>query len=214
MYTMASYKHDFGQTITTDAEGYGVDRAFLAHINIPEAAAAKADAIVDGAKGPSYDRKGEEAGALVVDEFDAQPAWPRNITVSVAATTLTHIAAGIVKVEGINFANEAISENFTVTADTATVSPLAGDLAFKKVTKVTIPVQDGDSVTFDVGWGAKFGIPYKLYTDELVILKLFNKAVENTEGAVTADASNLENNVYAPNGTPDGTKDIDLYIIV
>jgi len=210
MYTMASYKHDFGQTITTDAEGVGVDRAFLAHINIPEAAAAKADAIVDGAKGPS----GEGAEALVVDEFDAQPAWPRNITVSVAATTPAHIAAGIVKVEGINFANEAISENFTVTADTATVSPLAGDLAFKKVTKVTIPVQDGDSVTFDVGWGAKFGIPYKLYTDELVILKLFNKAVEDTEGAVTADASDLEKNVYAPNGTPDGTKDIDLYIIV
>lgn len=210
MYTMASYKHDFGQTITTNAEGYGVDRAFLAHINIPEAAAAEADAIVDGAKGPS----GEGAEALVVDEFDAQPAWPRNITVSVAATTAAHIAAGTVKVEGINFANEAISENFTVTADTATVSPLAGDLAFKKVTKVTIPVQDGDSVTFDVGWGAKFGIPYKLYTDELVILKLFNKAVEDTEGAVTADASDLEKNVYAPNGTPDGTKDIDLYIIV
>ncbi len=210
MYTMASYKHDFGQTITTDAEGVGVDRAFLAHIYIPEAAAAKADAIVDGAKGPS----GEEAEALVVDEFDAQPAWPRNITVSVAATTLADIAAGIVKVEGINFANEAISENFTVTADTATVSPLVGDLAFKKVTKVTIPVQDGDSVTFDVGWGAKFGIPYKLYADELVILKLFNKAVEDTEGDVTADASDLEKNVYAPSGTPNGEKDIDLYIIV
>lgn len=211
MYTMASYKHDFGQTITTNAEGYGVDRAFLAHINIPEAAAAKADAIIDGAKGPS----GEGAEALVVDEFDAQPAWPRNITVSVAATTLAHIAAGIVKVEGINFANEAISENFTVTAATATGdNPLVGDLAFKKVTKVTIPVQNGDSVTFDVGWGAKFGIPYKLYTDELVILKLFNKAVEDTEGTVTADASDLEKNVYAPNGTPNGTKDIDLYIIV
>lgn len=207
---MYPYNHKMGQRIQTDAVGVAVDRAFLAHINIPEAAAAEADAIVDGAKGPS----GEEAEALVVDEFDVQPAWPRNITVSVAATTAAHIAAGTVKVEGINFANEAISENFTITADTATVSPLAGDLAFKKVTKVTIPVQDGDSVTFDVGWGAKFGIPYKLYTDELVILKLFNKAVEDTEGAVTVDASDLENNVYTPNGTPDGTKDIDLYIIV
>jgi len=210
MYTMASYKHDFGQTITTDAEGVGIDRAFLAHISIPKAAAADADAIIDGAEGPS----GEEATALVVNEFLAQPAWPRNITVTVAATTAADIAAGTVKVEGLNFADEAISENFTVTADTATVSPLAGDLAFKKVTKVTIPVQDGDSVTFDVGWGDKFGIPYKLYADELVILKLFNKAVEGTEGTVTADASDLEKNVYDPNGTPDGTKDIDLYIIV
>lgn len=207
---MYPYNHKMGQRIQTDAVGVAVDRAFLAHINIPEAAAAEADAIVDGAKGPS----GEEAKALVVDEFDAQPAWPRNITVSVAATTAAHIAAGTVKVEGINFANEAISENFTVTADTATVSPLVGDLAFKKVTKVTIPVQDGDSVTFDVGWGVKFGIPYKLYTDELVILKMFNKAVEETQGTIVADATDLEKNVYYPNGTPDGSSDIDLYILV
>ncbi|MDD3269654.1 MAG: hypothetical protein PHX14_10055, partial [Syntrophomonadaceae bacterium] len=65
-----------------------------------------------------------------------------------------------------------------------------------------------------VGWGDKFGLPYKLYADELVILKLFNKAVEETEGTVTADAADIEKNVYDPHGGADGTKDIDLYIIV
>jgi hypothetical protein len=65
-----------------------------------------------------------------------------------------------------------------------------------------------------VGWGDKFGIPYKLYADELVILKLFDKAVESSEGDVTANADELEKNVYDPNGSPNGQKDIDLYIIV
>lgn len=68
--------------------------------------------------------------------------------------------------------------------------------------------------TISVGWGDKFGLPYKLYADELVILKLFDKAVESSAGTVTADATDLEKNVFDPTGTPDGSKDIDLYIIV
>jgi hypothetical protein len=64
-----------------------------------------------------------------------------------------------------------------------------------------------------VGWGDKFGLPYKLYADELVILKLFNKAKEGTEGTVTADVDDLAKNVYDPNNTSLGV-DIDLYIIV
>ena len=64
-----------------------------------------------------------------------------------------------------------------------------------------------------VDWGDKFGLPYKLYADELVILKLFNKAKESTEGNITADATELAKNVYDPNDTTLGV-DIDLYIIV
>lgn len=66
--------------------------------------------------------------------------------------------------------------------------------------------------TLSVGWGDKFGLPYLLYADELVFVKLFNKAVDT--GTVTADAADLEKNVFDPNGAPDGLKDIDLYIIV
>lgn len=63
-----------------------------------------------------------------------------------------------------------------------------------------------------VGWGDKFGLPYMLYADELVILKLFGKAADS--GTVTNDADELEKNVFDPNGTPDGLNDIDLYIVV
>lgn len=63
-----------------------------------------------------------------------------------------------------------------------------------------------------VGLGKAFGIPYMLTADELVIVKLFNNAADS--GTVTADADELEKNVITLNGTPDGAKAIDLYILV
>lgn len=203
---VSAYKHDFGQRITTDTEGVAVDRAFLAHINIPKAAAAKADGVVKAAVGPS----GAEAVALGVTEFLSQPAWPRNITVKVSATTPADVAAGNIVVKGKNIAGEEITENFAIVADTPATK--TGTFAFAEITSVTIPVQDGDSVTVDVGWGDIFGIPYKLYADELVILKLFDKAVDTA--TVVADVTDIEKNTVDMNGTPDGLKDIDLYLLV
>lgn len=203
---LSPYKHGFGQTITTDAEDVSVDRSFLAHINVPKALAADSDIMVDGAECTT----GEEAVALVITKFAKQPDWPRNIVVVVAATTAGHVAAGNIVVKGLNFAGEEITETHAVTVDTP--GTFTGSVAFKEVTSLTVPVQDGDSVTVDVGWGKVFGIPYLLEADEQVIVKLFNKSVDS--GTVTPDAADIEKNVIALNGTPDGLKDIDLYIIV
>ena len=205
---LSPYKFNYGQIISTDAEGVSVDRSLLAHVHIPAAiaAAADGDGILDGVEGPS----GAEAEDLVVDEFLAQPAWPRNITVTAAATTAGDVAAASVVVAGKNFAGEVISEEFAFAADTPATK--TGNKAFAEITSVTIPVQDGDSVTFDVGWGEKFGLPYKLYADELVILKLFNKAAD--AATIVNSETALESNTADMSGTPDGLKDIDLYIIV
>ncbi len=203
---LAPYKHDYGQIITTDAGGVSVARSFLAHINIAAPAAADSDGMADGVECTT----GAEAEALEITEFLSQPDWPRNIVVVVAATTAGHVAAGNIVVEGINFAGETISETHTVTVDTP--ATFTGAIAFKEVTKVTVPVQDGDSVTVDVGWGKVFGIPYLMSADEQVIIKLFNKSADT--GTVTPDAADIEKNIIALNGTPDGVKDIDLYLVV
>ena len=90
-----------------------------------------------------------------------------------------------------------------------------GDGASEGVTTAATSANTTAGVPYDqisVGWGDKFGIPYKLYADELVILKLFGKAADS--GTVTNDADELEKNVFDPNGTPDGLNDIDLYIVV
>lgn len=200
---MYPYNHKFGQTIQTDAEGVSVDRAFLAHINIPAALAADSDGMKDGAATST-------TAVTTISTFLRQPDWPRNIVVVVAATTAADIAAGNIVVTGLNFADEVITETHAVTADTA--GTFTGTKAFKTVTSVAVPIQDGASVTVDVGWGVIFGLPYKLYADELVFLKLFNKAVD--AATVVADATDIEKNTVDMAGTPDGAKDIDLYIVV
>lgn len=151
------------------------------------------------------------------------------VTVTVPVTTdmdtVTEVAAAVVA--GLN-ADETISAVFTASnaegvITLAAKTPLANDstlsIAFTVgSTGVTVGSSTNGTtgVAIDqisVGWGDKFGLPYKLYANELVILKLFNKAKESTEGTVTADATNLAKNVYDPNDTSLGA-DIDLYIIV
>ena len=94
--SMAPYKHNFGQTITTDVEGVAVDSAFIARIHIPSAAAAATDSMVDTETCPS----GGSAQPLVITEFATQPDWPRNIVVTLAATTADDVAAGDIVVKG------------------------------------------------------------------------------------------------------------------
>ena len=100
-----------------------------------------------------------------------------------------------------------ISEDFTMKSDT----PVAGAKAFAQVTSVVLPVKVGTE-TIDLGWGASFGLPYALAADELVIVKLFNGAADT--GTVTVDATDVSKNVSAINGTPDGKKALDFYIVV
>lgn len=151
------------------------------------------------------------------------------VTVTVAVTTdmdtVTEVAAAVV--EALN-EDEAISAVFTASNAAGVITlaanePLANDstlsIAFTVgSTGVTVGSSTAGTtgVPYDqisVGWGDKFGIPYKLYADELVILKLVNKAKEVSEGTVTADATDLAKNVYDPTDATLGV-DIDLYIIV
>jgi hypothetical protein len=155
------------------------------------------------------------------------------VSVDVPVTTEDNIAAAVAaKIAAALLENETVSAVYTASADGAYVY-LEAKVEAAQDNNLALTVEDagGTGVTLDttdpdggaagvapdeisIGWEDKFGIPYKLNADELVILKLFNKAVETpTEGTVTADAANLENNVYEPSGAA-GAKDIDLYIIV
>lgn len=154
-----------------------------------------------------------EGGVTSIDVLTTgitNPAVPRNITATTDGTA-AHIGAIAVTIEGTNYADEVITETLPAfTADTK--GTVVGSKAFKTVTKISIPAHDGLGATTAIGWGDKFGLPYKLYADELVILKLFDKAVDS--GTVANSATVLESNTFDPNGTPDGEKDIDLYLLV
>lgn len=125
-------------------------------------------------------------------------------------------------------ANTAFAAHFVATSSTAnviiealvaapqdatvdlTVSD-AGDTGLT-ISAITVDTTAGVRDRISVGFGKSFGIPYMLTADELVIVKLFDNSADT--GTVTADADELEKNVIALNGTPDGLKPIDLYIVV
>lgn len=144
---------------------------------------------------------------------------------STVHTTATLVAAAVV--QALN-ENDVISAVFTASNEAgvitlATKEPVANDsslaIAFSVGTSgVTVGSStDGTpGVPYDIvsiGWGDKFGLPYKLYADELVVLALVDKAKEGTPGTITPDADELAKNTFDPYTSSLG-KDIDLYIIV
>lgn len=212
--SMAPYKHNFGQTITTDVDNVAVDQGFVANLSwtAAEAAAADTDGIFDGIA--AGDLTAEPAGTAVTatpasDEFVAQPPCPRNLTVTVAATTAGHVKAAAIVVTGKNLAGETITESFTPTVDTP--ATLVGAKAFASIDSVAVPAQDGNSVTVDVGFGQLIGLPYKL-AKKRVLLTL-NDGVVDTAPTLTISATALESNTVDFNGSLDGSV-MDMSIIV
>lgn len=158
-------------------------------------------------------------------------ATPVAVEVELEATDNTAAKVAALIVAALND-DDDVSAAFTatVTGDNGDTVMLAAKVPAANDATLAIAVVDTDTTgvtvgastagttgvpvdTISVGWGDKFGLPYKLYAAELVILKLFNKAVESTEGTITANATELAKNVYDPNDTALGV-DIDLYIIV
>lgn len=211
MYPYNPFK---GQKIQTNVKGISTDIGYVANLawTALEAAAADTDGIFDGIA--AEDGTAEPAGETVTatpadDEFIAQPPCARNVTVTVAATTAGDVKAAAIVVTGTNLAGETITENFTPTADTP--ATLVGAKAFKTITSVAVPAQDGASVTVDVGFGQLIGLPYKLAKKRVLVT--LNDGVVDTAPTLTISESALESNTVDFNGSLDGSV-MDMSIIV
>lgn len=152
---------------------------------------------------------GVTAVADVITEDIGELDVPRTLTAT-AGGTAGDIKAVQVIVEGTDINGDALTETLPIfTVNTA--GAVAGVKAFKTITKITIPAHDGAAATTAVGFADKFGIPYKLPYSTLVMAKL-NGVVDT--GTITADAADVSKNLFNINGTPDGEKDVDLYLFV
>ncbi len=197
----ALYKKGSGMQISTDAGQLGVPRAFLAHLNYEIPAGADTDGIL-----AAVTDTGEEQ---VITTEITQPDYPRPVTAT-AGGTAADIAAVQVVIEGTNYADEAITETLTAFTEN-TAGTVTSTKAFKTITSITIPAHDGTGATTEIGWSKAVGLPYKLPYSTL--LKAYLNGVADA-GTITADADYLEKNIFTPSGTPNGAKDVDLYIIV
>jgi len=176
-------------------------------------------AVTQGAQG---------AGSTVFTFVSAATGAAFDVTVAFLAADDTTAEAAVKLRAGLN-ANATFAAKWTAGGSSASVTITAKDYAAQDATiNLTVKTAGDSAVTLgaitvdttagvaedkvSVGVGKKFGIPYMLSADELVLVKLFNNSAD--AGAVTADADELEKNVIALNGTPDGLKPIDLHIIV
>lgn len=126
----------------------------------------------------------------VVTSFSAQPDFARKITVTPGGTT-TDVAAGDVTVVGTNIRGESITDTITFSANASTVG--ATSKAFKTVTSVTFPIQDGAGATFDIGVNDALGLDRCM--SEAAVVDAYTDGVrETTAATVTYNATDVSKN--------------------
>lgn len=139
----------------------------------------------------------------VITTFLAQPDFPRNVVITTGGTT-ADVAGGTVVVEGTNIRGEAISENFAITENQSGAT--TGNKAFKTITKVTIPAQDGAAATYSVGDGTKLGLDRTLNGAGEFLALTMDGAAE-TVSANAASATAVESNTVTPTNAPNNSRD-------
>jgi hypothetical protein len=120
------------------------DRAFVAHY-VCTPGTVDPDGILDG-------QATSASVVTTVTEFLAQPDVPSVITVLPGGTT-ADVPAGDVTITGTDIGDNVISEAVTFAANASAAQE--STYAFKTVTSIAFPVQDGASATYDVGWGKR-----------------------------------------------------------
>lgn len=141
--------------------------------------------------------------------FVAQPDVARNITITPGGTT-ADVAAGNYVVTGTNIRNEVISDTIVIAANASTLQ--SGIKAFKTVTNILFPIQDGAAATFKVGVGDVLGLDRILQGNE-VLLATLDGVYETTRPTVVTSTSLVESNTIDISGTLDGAKDVVVAMV-
>jgi hypothetical protein len=152
----------------------------------------------------------DNSAQQVITTAITNPAVPRNITAT-AGGTATDIKPVQVIIAGTDFNDDAITETLPVFTEN-TAGSVTGSKAFKTVTSITIPAHDGNGATTAIGWGDKYGLPYKRSHIPCVGSYL-NNVLEGTAATITASSTVLSSNTIDLNSASNGSI-IDSYLVV
>ncbi len=143
-----------------------------------------------------------------ISSFTAQPDVPRNIVITTGGTTADCKLATVV-VNGTNAYGKTISENFAITDNQNGAT--TGVKAFKTVTSVVIPAQDGGGCSYSVGTGAKLGFNHCMATADYFLHAGFGGVKEATAPTIVTSASAVESNTATLNSALDGSSNVLLF---
>jgi hypothetical protein len=144
-----------------------------------------------------------------VTTFLAQPDFARIISITPGGTT-TDVAEGNITVTGTNIRDEVISENVAIAANAT--GAVYTTKAFKTVTSVAFPAQDGAGATFDIGVTDALGLD-RCMDGNNVILATMDGVYETTRPTVTSHATDVSKNTIDPNTALNASKDLIAYFI-
>lgn len=137
--------------------------------------------------------------AVTVSTGFTQPDVPRNLVM-----TGNTGADEVITANGLDAAGAVITEDFTLSGAT----PQVGTKAFRTVTSIVTPI---GTHTVAIVCGNVLGLPHKLLLPT-VLFKLFDGSAES--GTLATSATVLALNTYAPAGTLNGAKYVDLIYLV
>ena len=196
---MQPYKPKMGQVIKTDAGG-AVDRGFIAHYTI--AAADAVAAAVDYIEASTVLLAAPIT--IAVADIDAQPPTPRVLSITGNAATV----AGNVVITGTDANGDALTD--TIAANGA--DTVLGAKAFATVTQIVLPVAVHPADEISVGISDRFGIPYML-PHNTVLLILNNAVVTTVAAGSSFSATVLADNFIDPTAALNAAQ-VDVYLIV
>lgn len=153
--------HYFLQTDAVNVPANEARVAFMVWTK-EQGATADVDGIIDGGAASA-----SETVTLYPDDGHAVLPCARNVTAT-SGGTAANIKAVRVTVYGKDLNGMPKKEELPAfTADSATT--VTGSVAFTEIDKITVPAMDGAGVTVDLGFGDKYGIPYKFTSNPLYL---------------------------------------------
>lgn len=190
------FNPNLGQKIQGEAGVVPFDRGFVGHYRIAPAAISAVAVLAATAL---------TTGVQTITAGITNPDFPRTVTVKGNAAGI----AGNVVVTGKNAAGVTITDTIALNAATE----VEGVKAFKEVTSIQLPIKtNGSGDTVSIGMAKKFGMPAILANAACLLVKLFDGSADT--GSLTVDSDEVEKNLFALNGTPNGAKVMDLFFIV
>lgn len=155
------------------------------------------------------DQETSDSVVTTVTSFLAQPDFARKITITPGGTT-ADVPAGDVTITGTNIRGEAITDTITFLANATGAGSTTK--AFKTVTEIEFPVQDGAAATYDVGVSDALGLDRCM--SEAAVLDAYADGVrETTAATVTFHATDVSKNTVDPNTALNATLDLSVVFV-
>lgn len=139
----------------------------------------------------------------------SQPDFARLVSVTPGGTT-ADVKAGSYVLTGTNIRGEALTDTLTF-ADNDTLKQVSVK-AFKTVTSLLVPIQDGAGATFSIGVEDAMGLD-RCMSEASVVDAYIDGVRETTAATVTFSSTDVSRNTVDPNTALNAARDLTVLFV-